>query len=195
MNPLPQFPVSWLYPHADNVFLYTPDQQFAAFEPVQTHDDNVFVYTPDQRFTAVEPESFVEKDVKGLHLPQQPYTPTKSVPATDQIYVSREVFEKYSLDAADRRNAEYIDERPAAKNPEDKAAPVVPKSTTFTEEPKKISFWSSRSEMGKYFNSKGGDQGKQIVQYFNCLNFVQCQNVVMTMWCVLGWAYWRVWII
>ena len=50
-----------------------------------------------------------------------------------------------------------------------------------------ISFWSSRRDMNRYYSTPDGDEGLQIEQYFNCLNFIQIQNVFMAFWCVIGW--------
>jgi hypothetical protein len=63
-----------------------------------------------------------------------------------------------------------------------------PKISSDSHTRRSISFFSTRQEMNEHFSSKGNDEGQQIVQYFNCLNFIQIQNAVMSIWCILGWV-------
>ena len=51
-----------------------------------------------------------------------------------------------------------------------------------------LSLWASNAEFEKTFNSKpNGDEGRYILQYFHFLKFIIFSNLVMTIWCFIGW--------
>jgi hypothetical protein len=59
----------------------------------------------------------------------------------------------------------------------------------FKDERSALGFWTaSDEEVEKSFNSKPhGTEGKYIMNYFNFLRYVIASNLVMTIWCFIGW--------
>ncbi len=171
--------------HAENVFALFPQE--IANLPVITD----YSFWPGiQPFASLDP-------VEGIPVFQQAINPDDkgaeqdSISAAEQRNFPSDGFPKVLRPSIDivRDIRLSVPDSPTPKTKEDD----IPQSNKQSDKAR-ISFWSSRAEMEEYFNSPAkeiggleGDEGRQIVQYFNCLNFIQIQNVVMSFWCLIGW--------
>ena len=58
----------------------------------------------------------------------------------------------------------------------------------FYDERVDLSYWASDEDFERSFNSKpDGTEGASIMDYFRFLRFVIVSNVLMTIWCFIGW--------
>ncbi len=173
--------------HAENIFLHFPRE--ISSQPLITD----YSFWPGmQQFASLDPVPLFQQSINSTTNPDVGSDEQKSISAAEQRNFPSDGFPKILRPSILSIAQDHRIPIPDLPIPKIKDPPISPQS----EEPvkKSISFWSSRKEMEKFFDSPAGevgghpgDEGLQIVQYFNCLNFIQIQNVVMSVWCLIGW--------